>query len=1501
MCGNENKTQWDNKAINAVREEKERHRDSEDLEGMQDILESVILKTSHLPLEFIQNAEDEKSSTVGFHLYDSALIIYNDGRPFRIEEDRNDIKGFCSIGLSQKYKKGIGFLGVGAKTVFTITRKPWVVSGKYNFTVENMLYPSPQSEFPPLSFPVAQNLPDFPKRGAIFYSPLLPDTQGKRDTSYINEILGNMDQSVIMFLDSVETVEVRDFRPNGSLTTFKRSPIESYVEDDPDRPGGYTCKKIRISTQTSGETKDTQITTTDWIVGNLNISISGDAKKNLPPSKLYDKKRASKMTRVSVAIPINRGENQLYSLYCYLPLRESLTGLPIILQGDFIPEADRNHIRTDLLWNTEILESLGALLAKVIQTCSESNQVDFQLPDLVPWESDISPFLEPFVKSFKGHLLNTRFKLGDSASSIELKDYIICNPDTSYLSQEDLRPVHLNNHFRLFLGPNPNSKLRRCLEWIGVRTLSANDIFKVMLEREKSGAANPVWVFNCYYSLAKADERDEIDAELLELMKNRSWLLTNRRGFTKPHDLLYFRMPRAKKEIQHIEDFAEVEFLHPIFTTFGGSRKYGVDKEKRDVIRQFLIDTFSVKILEDEGHLIRNLVVPLLSSNELSPQKRVQHFTALLFYHEKLQKKLMKDAGHRTDFEKGKKRLQERCKNILVPATTYDIKQRKQVSSGLIPLEQVYIRGNPNRSGPAFSILGRTPCAYFLSTSFLNKVSKRLQSDQRETVAALEAIGITSNLKILEKKYKESDATPFPVNTNLVDWSLTDHQVPGLDRLDVVALAEDPETVHIILKELSSQYKHKDHANDFLTAIFRSSKSYSRHESSVARALKRVKLKARDRDPYHLKDFVSGAKFTELIPNHNLLLPFNTKGMDKFLSALQVKAEPSQEELISAIKDLKTQYGQKGGNLPRSDIERLCKIYQELSNYESAQPEIYLRSPYFDSCWFKPEECYWSDPTTQFRKYHPVIGDFYKKIGFDKPQIFKKFGVNPYPSVEDIFGRISGLRKNINKRKNLPTHEEINELRCYYKYLSGKEIPEKLISRKMFLTDSGILVDGSSIYTSRNVELHKFFAREMPQLILNRNLAQDFPPLLEKVFGVKPVEATIDSKTIPFGTENHDLTVKLRLLIRMVATYEFYNKKENTQEPHFTELQELSESINVVDVEKIELKVNLNGSRIPVLLHTLFLDNRLYLTDIRDNERLLSRIQEYGLVSILRGCSNDALNFANQIIADGIDIDSMQESFFKQGFSREYIKNFLAEMRITDELKFEKPKTAEKDEHKEATDTDTAEDEKKEDQVKKRQKKKIDDVVPELADPFEYEIESIKESEFLNGRGKEIGFRKRSKAKGKSRSTVPPPPPLSTLGVQERGIEFVKMACREIFGIENEGDIKDVHRDLKEYDIILFPKSDRKYVEVKASLSDPSPALTRDEFEKAKEEKENYYLFLVGNIETKAGDVYVRYIPNPASHNHVRLGGARLKDIKWEDWGNVKFARKTKKEHPSEI
>lgn len=1491
-----NKWNWDSKAIEDVRREKEKHRDSEDLEGLRDLLENVMLKDSHFPLEFIQNAEDEQSSKIGFHLYDSGLMIYNNGKPFRIEKGRNDIKGFCSIGISQKYKKGIGFLGVGSKTIFTITKRPWVVSGKYNFAVQDMLYPSPRKTLPPFSSSIIDRIDRFPNRGAIFYSPLLPGSGGKCEANKISEILKGLDQSVLMFLDSIDTVEIKDLRDSETSVTFSRRDVEFYAKYNVDGIGAYTCKRIRLSTKRSDNQGGDEENASEWIMGNLDINVSEDAKRNLPKSPLYEKKRASKRTRISIAIPLKFDHERSYPLYCYLPLIESDTGLPFMLQGDFIPTVERQHIQTDLTWNKELLQNLGVLLAKTIDTCYKHKRIQVEFDLLIPWDKNYVAYLEPFMVSFKNEIINMKFKFGDSSKPLPLNNYIICNPETVFLTEKNLRLVRPGNYCRLFL--DRNSNFRRSLEWIGVDRLSTKDVFQVMLRQRKNKRIDPRWIFDCYYSLATADDNAEIDSDTLELMQTTEWLLTNKRAFSVPHEKLYFRMAKAKSEIPYIEDFIEVQFLHPILTTFSGSRKYLVDGHEREVIRKFLTDTFGIQILQDEGHLIRNLVVPLLESSQLSDNKRVQYFLALLFYHNKLQKKLMRDGGYGNNLDRGKERLQEICKNILLPVTAFNIKTKKQYRAGLKKIEQVYWRGRKNHPSICFKIFGATHDVHFLSPSFYRKIKERISFDDTEVVNALRHVGISPDLKILEKKYTEDDVTPFDVSTHLVDWRLIDHEVPGFKELSLQVLKENPEIIHCILKDLSSKYRKVDYGRGFLEARFTSNRKSHGYVSSIGRLLESIKIKNKEGNEHYLNDFVFGTKFSSLVPDYSLLIPFDTKGMGDLLTALNMRNEPTEKELVDAIERVKEKYGGQAKEMPHSELKRLCDIYDKLSNFDSVSPDIFFKSNHLESCWFKPDECYWSDPTTQFKKYYPVIGDFYRTLGKERFALFEKFGVNEIPLIKHIFRRFATLRERINKSKKFPTHEEIIELRSYYKCLVGKNIPEKLRTRKIFLTDSGNMVDGSSLYTCNNIELHRALSQKLSNKIINSNIVLEFPSPLEKIFNIKNIESTIHIDSIPFGRENNDLTISFRWLLKMIAAYE-YKRKDDPHEDNITHLQELSENIRVVDVERIEIKLNICSFPIDASLDTLFIDGSLYLVDIRDDERILSRVREHAVHAILKDYPNETMNFAKALISSGLTLDSIQRSFFDQGFSEDDISHFLNEMEIIRGIRSDEEESKIED----AQDTSGIEEEprgklKKEIDDQER-KKKAHMFFPILVNPFEYEVDEIKLSELVNGEGRELGFRRRRERKKEPTRGKHPVPPISNLGVEEIGIQFVEMACKELFDIQTDDDIKDIHEESKAYDIILNLAGGKKYIEVKASLSEPVPRLTREQFEKAKKEKQDYYLFLVGNIQSNLGNVYVRYIQNPASHKHVRLGGARLKEINLDNWGNINF-NKRKRGHKND-
>ncbi|HCX89294.1 MAG TPA: hypothetical protein DHT43_02005, partial [Deltaproteobacteria bacterium] len=75
---------------------------------------------------------------------------------------------------------------------------------------------------------------------------MLPDDNGKCGTDRIGEILNELDQSVIMFLNAIETIEEKDSRDGEASITFTRKDIEFYVKGDINKIGAYTCKKTQI-------------------------------------------------------------------------------------------------------------------------------------------------------------------------------------------------------------------------------------------------------------------------------------------------------------------------------------------------------------------------------------------------------------------------------------------------------------------------------------------------------------------------------------------------------------------------------------------------------------------------------------------------------------------------------------------------------------------------------------------------------------------------------------------------------------------------------------------------------------------------------------------------------------------------------------------------------------------------------------------------------------------------------------------------------------------------------------------------------------------------------------------------------------------------------------------------------------------------------------------------------------------------------------------------------
>jgi len=109
-------------------------------------LSKLYAERSHFVLELLQNAEDalrrrasdwDGSRTVSFHLSTESLRISHYGE--RFSED--DVKAICSVGESNKELTDIGRFGIGFKSVYAITDRPEIHSGRASFAIDNYVRP----------------------------------------------------------------------------------------------------------------------------------------------------------------------------------------------------------------------------------------------------------------------------------------------------------------------------------------------------------------------------------------------------------------------------------------------------------------------------------------------------------------------------------------------------------------------------------------------------------------------------------------------------------------------------------------------------------------------------------------------------------------------------------------------------------------------------------------------------------------------------------------------------------------------------------------------------------------------------------------------------------------------------------------------------------------------------------------------------------------------------------------------------------------------------------------------------------------------------------------------------------------------------------------------------------------------------------------------------------------------------------------------------------------
>ncbi|MFH0226221.1 DUF3883 domain-containing protein [Vibrio furnissii] len=302
--------------------------------GVNILSEQLYSKELHFVFELIQNAEDnhyvdgvkprllfelletDPTSTEGCS---GCLAIYNNEVGFSIE----NIKAISSVGSSTKSSsKDAGYIGekgIGFKSVFAVSPAPHIFSNGYHFSFKD------RDKLTGLGYIVPYPIDIIPyeiegKLAEYTTCILLPLRSGNSEKVYqkIAKELKELDASILLFLNKLTAISVL---VDGTLTHYEKRVEEKITSVSVKRPSGITTRRYHV-----------------------------EKRAVAVPEDLNEEKRAKVKRRdITLAFPLGHHSTKC-RLYAYLPT-ELHTGLPFLVNADFLLPASREGVLVDKQWN----------------------------------------------------------------------------------------------------------------------------------------------------------------------------------------------------------------------------------------------------------------------------------------------------------------------------------------------------------------------------------------------------------------------------------------------------------------------------------------------------------------------------------------------------------------------------------------------------------------------------------------------------------------------------------------------------------------------------------------------------------------------------------------------------------------------------------------------------------------------------------------------------------------------------------------------------------------------------------------------------------------------------------------------------------------------------------------------------------------------------------------------------------------------------------------------
>lgn len=448
--------------------------------SIKTLSEDLYNRDTHFIFELIQNAEDNaytlSEPSLSFHLVKSdptgtpgsngALIVHNNEDGF----SRENVDAICKVGQSTKTKiQGyIGEKGIGFKSVFRVTSKPYIFSKGYRFCLPE------HDEMTELGYIVPQWIDDIPKgldpSGTTI---ILPLDKPQFPYESVEKMLLDIDPVTILFLSKLKEIVVE----------IESGYRQSIKKDDAQIP--------LVQVQVEIRDRDSQSTE---IQGFIVHTRSFDKPLDINP----EKRKGIDKRDVSIALPLNSEANSAGKVFAYLPVHED-TGLPFLLNADFLLSSSREAIHVDEPWNQWLRDCISEVFIEAFEKCL--NFIEFReiIYRFIPLESHVA-FFRPVVEEIRNRLKDREVVLTEP-------DGKKCKPSEAWTAGKNFRSLLSREAYpdalltnRLVLGSIEAYKKQ--LEFIGVRRDHAYEIVRqCFMDRGWIEQHNLDWILESYQYL----------------------------------------------------------------------------------------------------------------------------------------------------------------------------------------------------------------------------------------------------------------------------------------------------------------------------------------------------------------------------------------------------------------------------------------------------------------------------------------------------------------------------------------------------------------------------------------------------------------------------------------------------------------------------------------------------------------------------------------------------------------------------------------------------------------------------------------------------------------------------------------------------------------------------------------------------------------------------------------------------------------------------------------